>query len=63
MFIKHIVPGHLQCLLPIGHRFLFKRFSAKLGGRLLKLLPFIMKRILETSESSTSQFQEAILTL
>ena len=42
---KHIVPEQLQHLLPIRYRFLFKRFSAKLDGHLLKLLPFIMTRI------------------
>ena len=48
-----MVQGQLKCLLPIGHRFLFKRFSGKLGGH---------HQNLDTSESSASQFQEAILT-
>jgi len=45
VYKAHSTPGQLQCLPPIGHSFLSKRFSAELGGHLLKLLPFIMTRI------------------
>ena len=41
-----MAPGQRQSIpVPIGHRYLFKRFSTKLGGHLLKPLPFIMKRV------------------
>ena len=41
-----MAPGQRQSIpVPIGHRYLFKRFSTKLGGHLLKPLSFIMKRV------------------
>ena len=60
MFIKHIVPGQLQCLLaqvPI------QEILSKAGWSSAQTFAIYYDKNLYTSESSASQFQEAILTL
>ena len=44
VYVKHKAPAQRQYLLLIGHQYLFKRFSTKLGGHLLKPLPYLLQQ-------------------
>ena len=58
MFIKHMAPGQLQCLLPIGHTHLLKRFSTKHGGGLIKTLSFIMTSVSKLQRVVSASFRK-----
>ena len=62
MFIKHIVPGQLQCLLPIVQGPI-QEILNKAGWSSAQTFAIYYDKNLDTSEGSASQFQEAILTL
>ena len=63
MFIKRIVPGHFHYLLPIGHRLRIQEILSKAEWSSAQTFAIYYDKNLDTTESSASQFQKAILTL